>query len=270
MRRGSPPCMPPMIDHDNPPSSPRRLAGKAAISSYFSDICGRDVVHLIENAIAAGNRLAFTKAALMRTAPRCFARRCSISRAERSRSRPSFRPGTARPRSPPNRVRRQSFTWNLPGTSPGTRPRTAGSSYRRPEDLKQVPGEEKMKVPEKLITAVLAATLMARPFHCRLQPRPLGAGAPVAGVAAVGMGRLRRWACRRRADRRRTGGAILRWLLRHTTPAITAATAAATMPRLTMLTRRARLITVALGAVALTGGIGVTGTAGTTGNSRPQ
>ena len=28
----------PVIDHDNPPSSPRRLAGKAAISSYFSDV----------------------------------------------------------------------------------------------------------------------------------------------------------------------------------------------------------------------------------------
>jgi ketosteroid isomerase-like protein len=50
-----------VIDHDNPPSSPRRLAGKAAISSYFSDICGRDVAHLLENAIAAGNRLAFTQ-----------------------------------------------------------------------------------------------------------------------------------------------------------------------------------------------------------------
>ena len=30
-----------VIDHDNPPSNPRRLAGKAAISSYFSDVCGR-------------------------------------------------------------------------------------------------------------------------------------------------------------------------------------------------------------------------------------
>jgi ketosteroid isomerase-like protein len=50
-----------VIDHDNPPSNPRRLAGKAAISSYFSDVCARDVAHLIENAIAAGSRLAFTQ-----------------------------------------------------------------------------------------------------------------------------------------------------------------------------------------------------------------
>ena len=50
-----------VIDHDNPPSSPRRLAGKAAISSYFSDVCGSDMAHLIENAIATGSRLAFTQ-----------------------------------------------------------------------------------------------------------------------------------------------------------------------------------------------------------------
>ena len=50
-----------VIDHDNPPSSPRRLAGKAAISSYFGDVCGRDMTHLIEIAIATGNRLAFTQ-----------------------------------------------------------------------------------------------------------------------------------------------------------------------------------------------------------------
>jgi ketosteroid isomerase-like protein len=50
-----------VIDRDNPPSNPRRLSGKAAISSYFGDVCGRDMTHLIENAIAAGNRLAFTQ-----------------------------------------------------------------------------------------------------------------------------------------------------------------------------------------------------------------
>lgn len=50
-----------VIDQDNPPSYPRRLEGKAAISSYFSDVCGRDMAHLIENAIAAGDRLAFTQ-----------------------------------------------------------------------------------------------------------------------------------------------------------------------------------------------------------------
>jgi hypothetical protein len=85
-----------VIDHDNPPSNPRRLAGKAAISSYFSDVCGRDMAHLLETAIAATGSPS-PKAAPIRTAPRCFARRCSISKAERSHSKQSFRPGTADP-----------------------------------------------------------------------------------------------------------------------------------------------------------------------------
>jgi len=102
-----------VIDHDNPPSSPRRLAGKAAISSYFGDVCGRDMTHLIEIAIAPrATGSPSPKAAPIRTAPRCFARRCSTSKAEGSRGRPSFRPGTAKPEtacSRPNCVRRQSL-----------------------------------------------------------------------------------------------------------------------------------------------------------------
>jgi len=50
-----------VIDRDNPPSSPRRLTGRAAIASYFSDVCGRDMTHMIENGVASGNRLAFTQ-----------------------------------------------------------------------------------------------------------------------------------------------------------------------------------------------------------------
>ncbi len=50
-----------VIDRDNPPSNPRRIAGKAAVASYFGDVCGRDITHMVENGIAAGNRLAFTQ-----------------------------------------------------------------------------------------------------------------------------------------------------------------------------------------------------------------
>ena len=50
-----------VIDRDNPPSNPRRLTGKTAISGYFGDVCGRDMTHMIENGLAAGNRLAFTQ-----------------------------------------------------------------------------------------------------------------------------------------------------------------------------------------------------------------
>ena len=50
-----------VIDRDNPPSRPRKLEGKAAISAYFGDVCGRDMTHKIESGLAAGNRLAFTQ-----------------------------------------------------------------------------------------------------------------------------------------------------------------------------------------------------------------
>ena len=50
-----------VIDHDNPPSNPRRLQGREAIAGYFSDLCGRDMTHMIETGVAAGNRLAFTQ-----------------------------------------------------------------------------------------------------------------------------------------------------------------------------------------------------------------
>ena len=50
-----------VIDRDNPPSNPRQLKGKDAITGYFSDVCGRDMTHRLESGIAAGNRLAFTQ-----------------------------------------------------------------------------------------------------------------------------------------------------------------------------------------------------------------
>lgn len=50
-----------VIDRDNPPSNPRHLDGKSAISSYFEDVCGRDMTHTIEAGLAVGNRLAFTQ-----------------------------------------------------------------------------------------------------------------------------------------------------------------------------------------------------------------
>ena len=50
-----------VIDRDNPPSKPRTLQGKSAISSYFEDVCGRDMTHKVEAGVAVGNRLAFTQ-----------------------------------------------------------------------------------------------------------------------------------------------------------------------------------------------------------------
>jgi ketosteroid isomerase-like protein len=50
-----------VIDRDNPPSKPRSLKGRSAITSYFEDVCGRDMTHKVEAGVAAGNRLAFTQ-----------------------------------------------------------------------------------------------------------------------------------------------------------------------------------------------------------------
>ena len=50
-----------VIDRDNPPSNPRILEGKSAISSYFEDVCGRDMTHKVEAGVALGNRVAFTQ-----------------------------------------------------------------------------------------------------------------------------------------------------------------------------------------------------------------
>jgi ketosteroid isomerase-like protein len=50
-----------VIDRDNPPSKPRNLEGKSAISAYFEDVCGRGMTHKVENGVAVGNRLAFTQ-----------------------------------------------------------------------------------------------------------------------------------------------------------------------------------------------------------------
>ena len=50
-----------VIDRDNPPSKPRRLQGKNAITAYFDDVCGRDMTHKVEAGVTVGNRLAFTQ-----------------------------------------------------------------------------------------------------------------------------------------------------------------------------------------------------------------
>jgi ketosteroid isomerase-like protein len=51
-----------VIDRNNPPSNPRQVSGKAAITSFWDDICSRAMTHDVETTIAEGNRLAFTQA----------------------------------------------------------------------------------------------------------------------------------------------------------------------------------------------------------------
>lgn len=51
-----------VIDHNNPPSRPREITGRAAIGEFWDDICSRAMTHRVDITIAEGNRLAFMQA----------------------------------------------------------------------------------------------------------------------------------------------------------------------------------------------------------------
>ena len=51
-----------VIDRNNPPSKPREIKGKAAINTFWDDICSRAITHKVETSIAEGDRIAFTQA----------------------------------------------------------------------------------------------------------------------------------------------------------------------------------------------------------------
>ena len=50
-----------IIDHENSPSKPRELRGKAAIAAYYDDVCGRAMTHRIESGVTDGKQLAYTQ-----------------------------------------------------------------------------------------------------------------------------------------------------------------------------------------------------------------
>src|SRR3989304_4523030 len=50
-----------IVDRNNPPSKPREVNGKEAISAYWEDICSRAITHRVETTGAEGNRLAFAE-----------------------------------------------------------------------------------------------------------------------------------------------------------------------------------------------------------------
>jgi len=51
-----------VIDRNNPPSKPRVVRGRPAITTFFDDICSRAMTHEVNSCVAEGNRLAFTQA----------------------------------------------------------------------------------------------------------------------------------------------------------------------------------------------------------------
>jgi ketosteroid isomerase-like protein len=51
-----------VIDRNNPPSRPREVHGKSAISAFWDDICSRAMTHEVNFSVADGERLAFSQA----------------------------------------------------------------------------------------------------------------------------------------------------------------------------------------------------------------
>ncbi len=53
-----------IIDRNNPPSKPREIKGKGAISTFWDDICGRNMMHRVDVTIAESDKMAFTQSCL--------------------------------------------------------------------------------------------------------------------------------------------------------------------------------------------------------------
>jgi len=53
-----------VIDHNTPPSRPREVRGRAAIATFWDDICSRAMTHEVAFDVADGDRLAFSQACI--------------------------------------------------------------------------------------------------------------------------------------------------------------------------------------------------------------
>jgi hypothetical protein len=50
------------LDHLHPPSRPQIFRGKAAITDYWHDVCGRQMTHTVERIVHDGTTLAYSEA----------------------------------------------------------------------------------------------------------------------------------------------------------------------------------------------------------------
>jgi len=51
-----------IVDRNNPPGKPRELRGKAAIATFWDDICSRAMTHSVDPVVTDGGRIAFGQA----------------------------------------------------------------------------------------------------------------------------------------------------------------------------------------------------------------
>lgn len=61
-----------VIDRNNPPSRPREVRGRPAISAFWDDICSRNMQHEVAFSVAEGDRLAFSQACAYPDGARVF------------------------------------------------------------------------------------------------------------------------------------------------------------------------------------------------------
>jgi len=50
-----------VIDRNNPPSKPREVRGRAAITTFWDDICSRAMTHRVDTTITEGNLMSITQ-----------------------------------------------------------------------------------------------------------------------------------------------------------------------------------------------------------------
>jgi hypothetical protein len=62
-----------VIDQYYPPSKPREITGKIAITRYWSDICGRPMTHKVETSMPKAIGSPSPRPAPIQRAARCFA-----------------------------------------------------------------------------------------------------------------------------------------------------------------------------------------------------
>jgi hypothetical protein len=65
-----------IIDQINPPSRPREITGREAITAYYDDVCGRTMTHRVDTGVVDGDQLAFTQTCTYPDGKRVF---CSSS-----------------------------------------------------------------------------------------------------------------------------------------------------------------------------------------------
>ena len=82
-----------IVDRNNPPSKPREVKGRNAITTFWDDICSRAMTHRVETSVASDDQIAFSQACAYPDGMKCCAGHVRTRRRQ-DRARPSCRPGT--------------------------------------------------------------------------------------------------------------------------------------------------------------------------------